>query len=241
MPRILIITQEKGGVGKTIFARALAEAIVDAPIIEVDANRRMIELGDRVQYFKMRADRNEIEKTGGKASRAEFDGVLTAIEKAKTPTIVDIGANTSETFLAVLSEVVPVLVREGFEFGVCVVLTNEPGALAATPTLLSLAKPWAKSLFLIENLLHGPAISNLPRQMTEGITTTSFINHLDKMDQNSDTYLQAGGLATIAKLDEAKLREAHGLGLSIRIMKDLKAFRDDAMDAVRPAAEWLIG
>ena len=240
MPRILIITQEKGGVGKTIFARALAEAIVDAPIIEVDASRRMIELGDRVQYFKMRADRKDINKTGGKASRAEFDGVLNAIEKSKTSTIVDIGANTSLTFLAVLSGVVPLLVREGFEFGVCVVLTNEPGALAATPTLLALAKPWAKALFLIENLLHGAAIPNLSAQLTEDITMTSFQDYT-AMEPGADEYLQAGGLATIPKLDEVKLREIHLIGSSGRIIEDLTELRNDAMNAVRPAAEWLIG
>jgi len=241
MPRILIITQEKGGVGKTIFARALAEAIVDAPIIEVDASRRMLELGDRVQYFKMRADRKDIEKTGGSASRAEFDGVINAIEEAKTSTIVDIGANTSETFLAVLSEVAPLLAREGFEFGVCVVVTNEPGALAATPTLLSLARPWANALFLIENLLHGDALPSLTQQMLEGVKLSSFQNHKTKMEKEADKYLQAGGLAMIAKLDPAKLRQEHKLNLTNRIMLDLTAFRLDAMQAVRPAAEWLIG
>ena len=81
MSRILLIAQEKGGVGKTVFARALAEAVEGAPVIEIDASHRMRELGNRVQFFKMRADRETIEKTGGKASRAEFDAVLSAIEK----------------------------------------------------------------------------------------------------------------------------------------------------------------
>jgi len=88
----------------------------------------------------MRADREAIEKTGGKASRAEFDAVLSAIEKASMATIVDVGANTSVTFLKVVSEVAPLLASEGVEFGVCVVVTNEPGALADAPNLLALAK-----------------------------------------------------------------------------------------------------
>ena len=126
MSRILLVAQEKGGVGKTVFARALAEAVDGAPVIEIDASHRMRELGDRVRFFKMRADREAIEKTGGKASRAEFDDVLDALAKTKTPTIVDVGANTSMTFLTVLSEVAPILTGDGIEFGVCVVVTNEP-------------------------------------------------------------------------------------------------------------------
>lgn len=238
MSRILLIAQEKGGVGKTVFARALAEAVEGAPVIEIDASHRMLELGDRVQFFKMRADREAIEKTGGKASRAEFDGVLNAIAKATTASIVDVGANTSVTFLKVLSEFAPPLAVEGVEFGVCVVVTNEPGALAEAPNLLALAKPWAKALFLIENRLHGGVSASFLKKMTEGVTVSSF--EQQSLEEGADEYLQSGGLSSIAKLDPAKLREKHGIGSSMRIRKDLERFRLEAMQAVQPAAQWLI-
>src|SRR5260370_10808277 len=239
MSRILLIAQEKGGVGKTVFARALAEAVEGAPIIEIDASHRMRELGGRVQFFKMRADREAIERTGGKASRAEFDDVLKAFEKVKTSTIVDVGANTSVTFLKVLSDVAPLLTDEVVEFGVCVIVTNEPGALAEAPNLLSLAKPWAKALFFIENLLHAPLPSNSLKKMSDGVEVSSF--EQQSLEDGADEYLQAGGLSTIAKIDPAKLREKHGIGSALRIRKDLERFRLEAMQAVRPAAEWLIG
>src|SRR5260370_8138825 len=121
MSRILLIAQEKGGVGKTVFARALAEAVEGAPVIEIDASHRMLELGDRVHFFKMRADREAIEKTGGKASRAEFDQVIDALAKTKTSTIVDVGANTSMTFLTVLSQLVPTLT---IDFVICIAFPN---------------------------------------------------------------------------------------------------------------------
>jgi hypothetical protein len=238
MSRILLITQEKGGVGKTVVARALAEAVEGAPVIEIDASHRMRELGDRVQFFKMRADREAIEKTGGKASRAEFDDVLNAVAKATTASIVDVGANTSVTFLKVLSEAAPLLAGEGVEFGVCVVVTNEPGALAEAPNLLALAKPWAKALFLIENRLHGPVLPSLLEKMAVGVTVSSFEHQ--SLEEGADEYLQAGGLYTIAKLDAARLREKHGIGSSMRIRKDLERFRLQAMQAVEPAAQWLI-
>ena len=239
MSRILLVAQEKGGVGKTVFARALAEAIEGAPIFEIDASHRMRELGDRVKFFKMRADREAIEKTGGKAARAEFDAVLDAFASAKVGTIVDVGANTSVTFCKVLSEVAPELIKAGVEFGVCIVVTREPGALAEAPKLLSLTKPWAKVRFLIENRLHGGVDPNWLKKATDGAIVSSF--EQQSLEEGADGYLQAGGLAMIAKLDPEKLRKEHGIGSALRIRKDLERFRLEAMQAVRPAAEWLVG
>ena len=239
MSRVLLIAQEKGGVGKTVFARALAEAIEGVPVFEIDASRRMHELGDRVRFFKMRATREAIEKSGGKASRAEFDAVIDAIAKAKTSTIVDVGANTSVTFFTVLSEIAPTLADEGLEFGVCVVVTNEPGALAEAPKLLSLARPWANARFLIENRLHGAVDAAWLKKSGDGAKVSSFDEQT--LEEGADKYLQAGGLLAIAKLDSAKLREKHGIGSALRIRKDLERFRLEAMQAVGPAAEWLVG
>ena len=239
MSRVLLVAQEKGGVGKTVFARALAEAIEGAPVFEIDASRRMHELGDRVRFFKMRATREAIEQSGGKASRAEFDAVIDAIAKAKTSTIVDVGANTSVTFFTVLSEIAPTLADEGLKFGVCVVVTNEPGALAEAPKLLSLARPWANARFLIENRLHGAVDAAWLRKSGDGAKLSSFDQQ--SLEEGADKYLQAGGLSTIANLDSAKLREKHGIGSALRIRKDLERFRLEAMQAVRPAAKWLVG
>ena len=239
MPRILLVAQEKGGVGKTVFARALAEAVEGAPVFEIDASQRMHELGKRVQFFQMRATREAIEKTGGKASRSEFDDVLKAIEKTKLPTIIDVGANTSVTFFSVLSDVALALAGEGFEFGVSIVVTNEPGALAAVPKLLALAKPWTKVRFLIENRLHGQVDSKWFKTSTDGAQLTSF--EQQSLEEGAEEYLQAGGLLTIAKLDPTALREKHGIGSALRIRRDLERFRLEAMQAVRPAAEWLVG
>jgi hypothetical protein len=239
MPRILLVAQEKGGVGKTVFARALAEAVEGAPVFEIDASQRMHELKDRVSFFQMRATREAIEKSGGRASRAEFDAVLDAIAKAKQPTIVDVGANTSATFFAVLSDVAPTLIEEGVEFGACIVVTNEPGALAEAPKLMAQAKPWTKTRFLIENRLHGPVDANWLKKSTDGAKVSSFDQQ--SLEEGADEYLQAGGLLTIGKLDSAKLREKHGIGSALRIRKDLERFRLEAMQAVRPAAEWLVG
>ncbi len=44
MARILLVTQEKGGVGKSLISRALAEAVPEAPVIEVAGKLGEIEL-----------------------------------------------------------------------------------------------------------------------------------------------------------------------------------------------------
>ncbi|UPK39527.1 hypothetical protein IVB18_21275 [Bradyrhizobium sp. 186] len=239
MPRILMIAQEKGGVGKTVFARALAEAIDGAPVIEIDASPRMIELGERVTFFKMRADREAIEKTGGKASRAEFDGVLAALEAAKAPTIVDVGANTSFTLLSVIAESAPFLSSRGCELGVCVIVTTEHAALAAASSILSSTKSWTAAQFLIENRLHENVDADWMRKNSKGVTVSSFEQQM--LEKGAEEILQDGGLGSIKRIDPEKLRARHGIGPGLRIQKDLERFRRDAMEAVRPAAEWLIG
>jgi len=239
MPRIIVIAQEKGGVGKTVFARALAEAVEGAPVIEIDASSRMRELDGRVTFFKMRADRDAIERTGGKAARSEFDPVLNALASTTMSTIVDVGANTSVSLFEVLAEAAPVLRADGIQFGVCVVATNEPGALAEAPRLMTMSKEWAGTRFLIENRLHGPISETLLKKVADGATVSSFEHQA--LEQGADEYLQAGGLASIGRIDPAKLRTAHGIGAGLRIRKDLERFRLEAMQAVRPAAEWLVG
>lgn len=239
MPRVLFSSQEKGGVGKTVIVRALAETVDGAPIFEIDASHRLLELGDRVSFFKMRADRDLIERTGGRAARAEFDPVLDALAKAALPSIVDVGANTSVSLFKMLDDIAPELATAGIEFAVCVVVTNEPGALAETPGLLKMSKPWAKAQFLIENRLHGQVDPQWLKKAA-GSATISVLE-AQSLEDGAEEYLQAGGLAIVKKLDPAKLRDKHGIGPAVRIRRDLEKFRLEAMQAVRPAAEWLIG
>lgn len=239
MSRILLVAQEKGGVGKTLFCRALAEAVLGAPLFEIDASQRMLELTSRVRFFKMRADREAIERTGGKAARAEFDPVLEALSAAKEPTIVDVGANTSVSFFKVLSDAAGDLAELGVEFGVCIVVTNEAGALAEAPNLFGLAKPWAKARFLIENRFHGPVDPTWLKKTADGATISAFAHQ--SLEDGAEEYLQAGGLAVIAKLDPVKLRDKHSIGPAARIRKDLERLRLEAMQAVLSPAEWLVG
>lgn len=239
MPRILLMGQEKGGVAKTLLSRALAEAVVGAPVIEIDSSPRMLELEPRVSFFQMRADREAIERTGGRAARAEFDPILEALAAAKAPTIVDVGANTSASFFTVLADAAAELSEFGVEFGVCIVVTNEAGALVETPKLLALAKPWSKARFVIENRFHGAIDPAWLKKTANGAKASMFAHQ--SLEDGAEDYLQAGGLAMINRLDPAKLRAKHGIGPASRIRKDLERFRLEAMEAVRPAAEWLVG
>lgn len=236
MPRILFSSQEKGGVGKTLIVRALAEAVEGAPIIEIDASHRLLELAARVSFFQMRANREAIERTGGRAARAEFDAVLDALSKATLPTIVDVGANTSVSLFTMLADVAPELAAE---FAVCVVVTNEPGALVETPRLLALAKPWTAARFVVENRLHGGIDPKWLKAKVGDATVSSLDSQ--SLEDGAEGYLQGGGLAVVNALNAEKLREAHGIGPALRIRRDLAKFRLEAMRAIRPAAEWLVG
>jgi hypothetical protein len=102
-----------------------------------------------------------------------------------------------------------------------------------------LAKSWTKSRFIIENRFHGPVDPAWLKKTADGAKVSSFAQQ--SLEDGADEYLQAGGLATIVKLDPIKLRTKHGIGPAARIRKDLERFRLEAMQAVRPAAEWLVG
>lgn len=239
MARILLVVQDKGGVGKSIVARGLAEAVPDAPIIEIDASQRLLELGERVQFFSMRATREEIERTGGRAARSEFDSVVNAMVSATLPTIVDVGANTSGSLLALLGQLAPDLEAAGVSMGVLVLVTAEPGALAEAPKLMTLAKPWAAARFLVENRLRGEIDPKQLARIADKATVSSFAEQV--MEDKAVEILQAGGLASIPQLDAAKLNAKHGLSLGARIRRDLTRFRLEAMQAAEPAATWLVG
>lgn len=239
MTRILSVVQEKGGVGKSTLARGLAEAVPDAPVFEIDASQRLVELGKRVRFFPMRASHEDIDRTGGRAARSEFDAVMDGIGQATLPTVIDIGANTAVSFLSALAQVAPDLHAVGIELGVLVVVTSEPGALAEGPRLMALAKRIASARFLVENQLHGDVDAKALARAADGAVVTRFGAQV--MEEAAVEVLQGGGLASIPKLDSGRLAKLHGLALGARIRRDLNRFRFEAMQAVEPAARWLVG
>jgi len=238
MTKVLLVSQDKGGTGKTLICRGLCEILPGAPVIEIDSSPRMIELGKRVQFFQMRADRDEIERTGGAVSRSEFDQVINAIASATLPTIVDIGANTGTSLLGVITGLTDDFTAAGVEFGLLVVTTAEPGALAEVPKLLSIAAPWTTVRFLIENRIHGEIDPKVLLKFGSGATVTSLMGQV--MDDKAAAILQAGGLASIAKLDAKALNEKFGIAHGSRIRRDLTRTRLEVMQAVRLAGEWLV-
>jgi MinD-like ATPase involved in chromosome partitioning or flagellar assembly len=238
MTRVLGIVQDKGGVGKTVICRGLAEVVPGAPVIEIDSSPRLFELGKRVTFFQTRADREAIELSGGAASRAEFDQVIDAIASATLPTVIDVGANTGASLMTVIAGLREDFAAAGIEFGVLVVTTAEPGALAEVPKLLSVAAPWAAARFVIENRVKGQVDPKLLLKIASGATVSCLLNQV--MDEKAAAIMQAGGLASIANLDAKALHTKFGIAQGSRIRRDLTRVRLEVMQAVRPAAEWLI-
>jgi Mg-chelatase subunit ChlI len=50
MPRIVLVAQDKGGAGKTLLVRGLAECLPSARLIEIEADHRLVELDDRLAF-----------------------------------------------------------------------------------------------------------------------------------------------------------------------------------------------
>ncbi|MBL7405300.1 MULTISPECIES: hypothetical protein [unclassified Methylobacterium] len=242
MPRILLVAQDKGGSGKTVLVRALAECLPAARLIEIEAGRRLVELDDRLAFFPVRAERGEINRTGGQAARAEFDGVLNAMAAAEGPVIVDVGANTAGSLLPLIREASGRYGRRGITFALLVVLTSEPGALANAPVLLDLAAPFAAARFVVENQIEGPVEPAALKALGKGVT----LSRLERLslDARANELLQKGGLRFIGEDlagAEDNLAAQFGFAEAGRIIEDLTAFRARAMAAAAPAAAWLEG
>ncbi|MGD0634936.1 MAG: hypothetical protein ABSA13_11765 [Beijerinckiaceae bacterium] len=246
VPRILLVGQDKGGVGKSTAVRALAEAVPGVEILEIDVSPRLVEydIGKpktaqrQVKFFPMRADRAAIERTGGKAARAEFDDVINAIVQASSPTIVDIGANTSTSFLVLLADLASQLKAAGVQLGALIVVTAEPGAMAEAPKLLALAKPFIDDLFLLENQMRGTIDPKQITAMAQGAKVSLFGEQV--MEAKAVEILQDRGLLNIPNIDSAALNKTHGLALGARIRRDLLRFRLEAMQSVHEPANWLV-
>ena len=115
-----------------------------------------------------------------------------------------------------------------------VVTTAEPGSLAEVPKLFSAAAPWAAARFVIENRVRGEVDPKLLQKVASGATVTCLLNQV--MDKEAASILQAGGLASIAKLDAKALQAKFGVAQGSRIRRDLTRVRLEVMHAVHPAA-----
>lgn len=246
MPRILLVAQETGGIGKSTVTRGLAEAVPEAAILEVESVHRLTEfttskVGNEpgsVRHFPMRADRAAIEASGGKAARAEFDDVLNALFAVTVPTLVDIGANTSASLLGLLKDEAPALKEAGIEMAIVVVVAAEAGALADAGKLLQAARDWAGGRFVVANAVRG-AIDPVLLKRVVGDAVVTPLRGFEFEDKTREV-LAAGQLRNIAKLDRAKLAKATSQAEAGRMLRDLTAFRLAVMEAVKPAALWLV-
>lgn len=245
MARILLVAQETGGIGKSTVVRGLAEAVPDAQILEIESVHRLTEFKTgkanepgRVRHFEMRATREAIEASGGKAARAELDDVINALHMVKAASLVDIGANTSASLLGILKEEAPTLREAGIELGLVVVVAAEAGALAEGSKLLHVAKDWAGARFVVANAVRG-AVDPVLLKRVAGDATVTHLRHFD-LEEKTREVLAAGQLRGIAKLDRASLTKETSPALAGRILRDLTAFRLAVMEAVKPAALWLV-
>jgi len=245
MPRILLVAQETGGVGKSTLARGIAEAVPDAPIIEIESTQRILEYDHdkakgpkRVSHFPVRADRASIDRTGGQAARAEFDGVINAMIGVTLPTIVDVGANTAASLLGSFDdEFVAGLGDTEIELGLLVVVTSDAGALTDGAKLLARSKNWAKARFVVENELRGNIDPAMLKRVADGAQVTTLAKW--EFEPRSLSILQATGLYAIPNIKTADFQKEHGFNEARRMVSDLKGFRLAVMEAVRPAATWL--
>ncbi|APX85909.1 chromosome partitioning protein [Methylorubrum extorquens] len=246
MPRILLVAQETGGVGKSTVTRGLAEAIEAVPIIEIESVHRLTEFPlakadnevGSVRYFPMRASRAAIEASGGQAARSELDPVINAMYAITLPTVVDIGANTAGSLIGILADEAPELKKKGIEIGLVVVVAADAGALADAGKLLHAAKDWAAARFVVANEVRGVNDPSLLKR-TAGSATVTHLRAFT-FENEARTVLDAGQLRGIPKLDRAKLAKDTSPAQSGRILRDLTSFRLAVMEAVKPAALWAI-
>jgi hypothetical protein len=246
MPRVLFVGQETGGVGKSTVTRGLAEAVEEAAIIELESVHRLVEfkeskkanVGGAVRWFEMRASRKDIEETGGQAARAELDAVINALYDVSLPTVVDIGANQSASLFGVIPDIIADLRDKNIVAGVILVVAEEAGSIADAAKLLHAAKDWASAKFVVANDLRGLVDRAMVDKIADGATITT-LRKFD-FDHATSSMLQASALRGIRNIDRAALIREKTPAVANRILKDLTAFRLAVMEAVLPAAVWMI-
>lgn len=247
MARVLIVAQDKGGVGKSTAVRAVAELAPEVAIIELDVASRLIEYqndssvqvnNSRLSLFQVGVDPAALERTGGQAALSQFDNVIEAISEAKVPTVVDVGANTAQPFLKTLGNFAGALQKDGISFGILCVTTADPAAIAEAEKILTIARPWASKVFVLENRVHGPVDSQRLKVLAKEDSVSLFEHQ--RLDEASASILLARGLRDIPYIDSSALRKAFGMALSHRMIASLQRFRTEVMEAVRTPCAWLM-
>ncbi|WP_237479878.1 hypothetical protein [Lichenibacterium dinghuense] len=243
MTRVLFVAQDKGGVGKTTLVRALIELVPDLQIFEVDTTRRMLEFEKKAKdgearFFRVRVDPAQIERTRGRAAEEEFDDVIEALSCVKRPTVVDIGANTSRSFFTTLVQYLDDFARKETEIGVLIVMTAEPGALAEALWLRNFCDENKASMFVVENRVGGDVSETQAASIAKG----GYISVLENQSLRSEAakFLVARGMLHIPRMNAEVFEKDHGLAAGRRIYLSLVRFRTEAMQAVVPAANWLM-
>ncbi len=246
MPRVIMVGQETGGVGKSTVTRGLAEAVEKAAILELESAHRLIEFPETaeanvpgaVRWFEISASRGQIEASGGIAAREELDPILNALCEVSCPTIIDIGANKAASFFDALPAFMPLLGERSIELAVMIVATADASSLADASKLLHRSRTWAMAQFVVGNEVRGPIDGDDLKKVAGKATITA----LRRFELGSATrsVLEASALRGIRALDRDALIRDQKAAPALRIIADLHAFRMAVMDAVRPAAEWLI-
>ncbi|WP_246725376.1 hypothetical protein [Beijerinckia sp. L45] len=137
-----------------------------------------------------------------------------------------------------MPDIIDDLRENGIEVGIVVVAAAEAGALADASKLLHAAKGWAAARFVIANELRGTIDPGLLKKAAG----SAVVEHLRQfmLDDQARSVLAASGLRGIPAIDKQALIKAYSPAVANRIMKDLTAFRLAAMQAVKPAALWVI-
>ena len=246
MSRILFVMQEVGGVGKSTAARALAEAIPDAPIYEIESTQRLIEIGDRVAHFPIRAERQDVLITGGEAALSEYDEVINTLIGETRPAIVDVGANGAEAVLVSFGRMAASFARRGRELGLMVIAASDESAYASAEKLLTLSKPWAKAQFILANDYRGMVDRKRIEAFANGATVTGLPAF--NIPKQARPIVEPLGFALVPQIDDEELAKLlpdrkgnPNFVLAASVADILKEFRLEAMRAVQPAAEWVIG
>ena len=237
MTRVLFVAQEKGGVGKSLVARGIAEALEGVPIIELDASPRLVELGERVSYFPVRAARDAVNRTGGRAAVEELDAPVDAIMASQGRVIVDIGANCSIALLSHMAKNARMLAARNVTCAVLVVVTADSGALEEAGKIIALGRGFADSVMRVENDWQGLIAPEELHALGPCDAVTKLENL--SLDDGARQLLQGGGLAVIPRLDIDKLTKEYKFSRGARIYDELSDLRLRAMEAVKPAVSWL--